>query len=94
MGMKILEILEKIQREEWILPPFQRDFVWTDRRKLIDFVDSLYKGYPIGSIIIWNPSEDVHIKRKLQVEASGEPYNAQEYIMDGQQRLTNNSQDF
>jgi len=88
MGMKILEILEKIQREEWVLPPFQRDFVWTDRRKLIDFVDSLYKGYPIGSIIIWNPSEDIHKKRKLQVEASGEPYNAQEFIMDGQQRLT------
>lgn len=86
--MKILEILEKIQREEWVLPPFQRDFVWTDRRKLIDFVDSLYKGYPIGSIIIWNPSEDIHKKRKLQVEASGEPYHPQEYIMDGQQRLT------
>lgn len=88
MDMKISEILEKLRREEWVLPPFQRGFVWTDRIKLLDFIDSLYKGFPIGSIIIWNPSEDVHKKRKLQVKTSGEPYHAQEYIMDGQQRLT------
>lgn len=86
--MKISEILEHIRREEWVLPPFQRDFVWTDQKKLTDFVDSLYKSYPIGSIIIWNPSEEVHKKRKLEVKTSGEPYHAQEYIMDGQQRLT------
>mgnify|MGYP000539447754 CR=1 FL=1 len=90
--MKIYEILEHLNRKELVLPPFQRDFVWNDAKKIIKFVDSLYRGYPVGSIIIWKPSEE-DIKEEMRgraIEASlkGEPLYARDYILDGQQRLT------
>jgi len=90
--MKISEILEKLNRKEFVLPPFQREFVWNDKEKIIEFVDSLYRGYPIGSIIIWKPTEEdikEEIKeRAIQASVKGEPLYARDYILDGQQRLT------
>jgi len=90
--MKISEILEKLNRKEFVLPPFQREFVWNDKEKIVEFVDSLCRGYPIGSIIIWKPTE-VDIKeeikeRAIQASVKGEPLYARDYILDGQQRLT------
>jgi len=90
--MKINEILERLDRKEWVLPPFQRDFVWNDKEKIIKFVDSLYRGYPIGSIIIWKPhekdiKEDIK-ERAICATVKGEPLYARDYILDGQQRLT------
>lgn len=75
-----------------MLPPFQRNFVWNDPEKIVKFVDSLYREYPVGSIIIWKPSEE-DIKEEIKgrpIEASvkGEQLYARDYILDGQQRLT------
>lgn len=39
------------------VPAFQRDFVWTNEKKL-DLFDSIKKGYPIGSILLWRPNFD------------------------------------
>lgn len=94
MGMDIGEILSKIERNEWVLPPFQRNFVWSNKQKLLDFADSLYEGYPIGSIVIWKPHEDEVKERALDTETGGKPRYATEYIMDGQQRLTTISRFF
>jgi len=102
--MKISEVLGKLERKEWILPPFQRDFVWNDKEKVAKFVDSLYKDYPIGSITIWRPHiEDIKEMQKIReviggrpisVPSSGEPVWSTEYILDGQQRLTTISRIF
>jgi uncharacterized protein with ParB-like and HNH nuclease domain len=90
--MKISEILEHLRRKELVLPPFQREFVWNDAEKIEKFVDSLYRGYPIGSIIIWKPTEE-DIKeefkgRVIQATVKDEPLYARDYVLDGQQRLT------
>ncbi len=89
--MKLLEIKEKISREEWVLPPFQREFVWNEEKKIIEFIESVFNEWPIGSIILWVPDpndEDVIKKRKLQILSEGKPQYIQEYIIDGQQRIT------
>jgi hypothetical protein len=102
--MKLSEVIAKLNRKEWWLPPFQRDFVWNEKIKVIKFVDSLYRWYPIGSVTIWKP----HIKdieemqrirekiggRPISAPASGEPVWSTEYILDGQQRLTTISRIF
>ena len=90
--MKIYEILEKLNRKEWVLPPFQREFVWNDEEKIIKFVDSLYRDYPIGSIIIWKPhpkeiKEELK-ERLISAPSKEEPIYPKEFILDGQQRLT------
>ncbi len=60
------------------IPQIQRPFVW-DSTKVRDFIDSLYKGYPVGYIITWqNP--DVKLK-------DGMTSKGKEIIIDGQQRV-------
>ena len=36
------------------VPAFQRNFVWTNDKKL-ELFDSIKKGYPIGSVLLWQP---------------------------------------
>ena len=89
--MKLLEIKEKVLREEWVLPPFQREFVWNDAKKIIEFIESVFSEWPIGSIILWVPDpkdKDIVKKRKLRILSKEKPQYLQEYIVDGQQRVT------
>lgn len=67
------------------LPDIQRPFVWKDA-KIRDLFDSLYRGYPIGSYLLWRNSaggKTHHIGEKKH--AHDEP---SLLIIDGQQRLT------
>lgn len=89
--MELHEIKAKVSREEWVLPPFQREFVWDEEKKIIEFIESVFSEWPIGSVILWVPDpkdEDVIKKRKLQTSSEGKPQYLQEYIVDGQQRVT------
>lgn len=61
------------------IPEMQRPFVW-DSAKVRDLVDSLYKGFPVGYIIVWqNP--DVKLK-------DGSISVGKKVLIDGQQRIT------
>lgn len=61
------------------IPEMQRPFVW-DSSKVRDLVDSLYKGFPVGYIIVWqNP--DVKLK-------DGTTSSGKKVLIDGQQRIT------
>ncbi len=71
-------ILSWVNSGEVAIPEIQRPFVWssTDVR---DLMDSLYKGYPIGYLIIWrNP--DVKLK-------DGTTSIGKKILIDGQQRV-------
>jgi hypothetical protein len=51
------------------LPKFQRDFVWT-RQQVLDLLDSIARGYPIGSFLLWKSTVNLakhygRIDRKL-----------------------------
>ncbi|MGO9198400.1 MAG: DUF262 domain-containing protein [Acidimicrobiales bacterium] len=46
------EILRGIHQKEYLLPAIQREFVW-DADQTRRLVDSLMRGYPIGSFLIW-----------------------------------------
>ena len=78
--MKLLEIKEKVsEREEWVLPPFQREFVWSDEKKIIEFIESVFFEWPIGSVILWvpDPKDEGIIKNencKYRVEANRNTY--------------------
>lgn len=72
-------IISWINSGEIAIPEMQRPFVW-DSTKVRDLIDSLYKGYPVGYIIIWkNP--DVKLK-------DGTFSLGKKIIIDGQQRIT------
>lgn len=48
----IAKALDRIQSREYVLPAIQREFVW-GRDKITRLFDSLMRGYPIGSFLMW-----------------------------------------
>lgn len=80
------ELVAMIQRGELRLPEMQRRYVWRSTR-VRDLLDSLYRGYPSGAILIWETDEEV----PLQPFAVGQqvaPFASKRLLLDGQQRLT------
>ena len=72
-------IISWIKSGEVAIPEIQRPFVW-DATKVRDLMDSLYKGFPVGYIIVWkNP--DVRLK-------DGTFSTGKKILIDGQQRIT------
>ena len=72
-------IISSIKEGEIAIPEIQRPFVW-DGSKVRDLMDSLYKGFPVGYIIVWkNP--DIRLK-------NGKVSSGKKILIDGQQRIT------
>ncbi len=71
------------------IPQFQRDFVWS-KAKSAKLLDSIVKGYPIGTFILWKTNERLRSIRNLGgVSLPETPKgDAIKYVLDGQQRLT------
>ncbi len=71
------------------IPPFQRDFVWS-AKAITYLLDSIYKGYPIGSFIFWKTNKRLPHHREVGgVKLNDIPRGSLvDYIIDGQQRIT------
>ncbi len=81
--MKISNILDNIDNGALALPVFQRGYVWK-RRQVKDLMNSLYYGYPVGSLLTWTTrAEQVDVRGNIE-RTSG----AIELLLDGQQRVT------
>jgi hypothetical protein len=71
------------------IPKFQRDFVW-GKEQSAKLIDSIIKGYPIGTFILWKTREELRSVRNVgNIELPEAPKgDAVHYILDGQQRIT------
>ena len=78
-SLTVSAILGLIASGDIAIPEIQRPFVWK-KTQVRDLLDSLYKGYPTGYLIIWkNP--DVRLK-------DGKMSAGKKILIDGQQRVT------
>lgn len=82
-------LISDIEKGEIKIPQFQRDFVW-DIKKSAKLMDSIVKGYPIGTFIFWRTKERLRSIRNLGGFDLPElsENEALDYVLDGQQRLT------
>jgi hypothetical protein len=80
------ELVGMIERGELRLPEMQRRYVWRATR-VRDLLDSLYRGYPSGAILLWETDEAVPL-REFGVAQQASPYQSTRLLLDGQQRLT------
>jgi hypothetical protein len=80
------ELVSKIERGEIRLPEMQRRYVWKKTR-VRDLLDSLYRGYPSGAILLWETDEDVPLQ-DFAVTQEKNPLQSTQLLLDGQQRLT------
>ncbi|SCF46263.1 DUF262 domain-containing protein [Micromonospora mirobrigensis] len=85
----IRKLLDHIYGGQIRVPAFQRGFVW-DADHVAHFLDSIYKGYPFGSLLFWLTQGRLLSERKLgpfDLPAPHERYPVT-YVLDGQQRVT------
>lgn len=90
---RLFNYLDDFEKGNIQVPLFQRDFVWDNSQKL-ELLDSIKKGYPIGSILFWRPiSKFVDVLSDAELQTIG-AYKLPKknadffYILDGYQRLS------
>lgn len=79
----------EIDTGEIKLPMFQREFVW-DKEQSAKLLDSILKGFPIGTFIFWKTREELRSYKEVGNHRLPETPKGEyvQYILDGQQRIT------
>lgn len=102
-SLRIPALLGKLSSGEWLLPEFQREFVW-DVSSITSLVTSVIEGKPIGMATIWEQEDDSSLDmhhiwlydrdpakkvtfRRYYGEDSNRP-NRTYAVLDGRQRST------
>lgn len=92
--MKIITFVdENLAKDKLLIPTFQREFVW-EPENIRKLWDSIFKFYPIGSILYWVTDNYLTTHRKLggfefpHDEDAVRKFKDWSYILDGQQRAT------
>ena len=86
IDISVRELVDMIDRGELRLPELQRRYVWPATR-VRDLLDSLYRGYPSGAILVWETTGDTP-SRDLAIEQRATAFGNHKLLLDGQQRLT------
>lgn len=81
--MQVQTILDQIDLGTIALPEFQRGFVW-NRDQVRGRMTSLYRRYPVGSLLVWVTPKDSATMRAGENGYEG----TVELLLDGQQRIT------
>lgn len=89
MGLGTESLISEVQdllRGRLVIPSIQRGYVWR-KSQVPALLDSLYRGYPVGSLLVWKTNIDVPLKQaavlqdtQVQVQPA--------VLLDGQQRVT------
>lgn len=85
-NIPIHTLVDMYRRGELRLPEIQRHYVWQATR-VRDLLDSLYRGYPSGSILMWETDEPVPT-RDFAIVQETPAFAGRKLLLDGQQRLT------
>jgi uncharacterized protein DUF262 len=80
------KLVNMIETGELRLPEMQRRYLWTPAR-VRDLLDSLYRGYPSGVILVWEADREMPT-RDLAVSQADNRFQNYKLLLDGQQRLT------
>lgn len=97
----IWQAIGRIKNNEYLLPAFQREYVWSSNQ-VENLFDSLMKGYPISSMLFWkvkNEAKNAYKFYKIldkyveRYNIHNDTFNTNQVndfyaILDGQQRLT------
>lgn len=77
-------LLDSIEMGIIGLPDIQRPFVWKNAG-VRDLFDSMYRGYPVGSLLFW---QNAHASGSKSIGMGTKQKSPELLIVDGQQRLT------
>ena len=66
-----------------MIPEFQREYVWRKSKAPL-LIDSLYRGFPISSLLLWQSDEDTRSRRR---DPRPMRSSTMSWLIDGQQRV-------
>ena len=82
------KLVERIAMGKIRVPRFQRAFVWK-QEDLHALLDSIQRGFPIGSILVWDTEEHIESTERIGPLEIGPPgAGVVGYLLDGQQRVS------
>lgn len=85
-SFKVEDLLAAVRDGKVRVPSFQRPLRW-DRSDALKLLDSIYRGYPVGTLLLWESRADAGEVRFGSVHISAGPRSDAWWVVDGQQRL-------
>lgn len=82
-ALKVRTLVEEYRAGRIVIPEFQRDYVWR-KNKAPKLVDSLYRGFPISSLLLWQSMQETRSRRRDPRPSRAGAVN---WLIDGQQRV-------
>jgi hypothetical protein len=79
---RLSTLLDEIDSGAVLLPEFQRGYVW-NRDQVRGLMRSLYRGYPVGGLLMWETTSD-----DITVRGATSGSGTRQLLLDGQQRVT------
>jgi uncharacterized protein with ParB-like and HNH nuclease domain len=86
--LKIEDIISEQRRGGIRIPEIQRSYVWK-RAQIARLLDSIYRGFPTGSILLWDTVEPI-MMREMATNLGADVRSdfVPKIVLDGQQRIT------
>jgi hypothetical protein len=81
--LRVRQLIDDFRAGRIVIPEFQRDYVWQPRRAPL-LIDSLYRGFPISSLLLWKSGEEIRSRNR---EAGSARAGLMSWLIDGQQRV-------
>jgi len=81
--LEVRQLIEDYRAGRIVIPEFQRDYVWR-KSKAPKLVDSLYRGFPISSLLVWQSGEETRSRR---LDPRPKRTTVMNWLIDGQQRV-------
>src|SRR6266571_9520202 len=81
--LKVKQLVDDYRAGRVVIPEFQREYVWR-RSKAPRLIDSLYRGFPISSLLLWQSTDEARARRRDPRPIRTALMN---WLIDGQQRV-------
>lgn len=83
---KVEDLLDHVRQGRMRIPPFQRGLRWKPS-DAVDLLDSIYRGYPVGTLLFWETRAEAGEVRLGSVLLVGRARSDAWWVVDGQQRI-------
>lgn len=87
-GTRSIQVLmNEVSQGQLRLPEIQRAYVWKPAQ-VAGLIDSLYRRYPSGSLLLWKTSEEITDRPLATTTGTSVGLDRPTFLLDGQQRIT------
>src|SRR6202051_1770267 len=81
-NVKVKQLIDDYRSGRIVIPEFQREYVWKKSKAPL-LIDSLYRGFPISSLLLWQSEEETRSRRRDPRPSRS----SMSWLIDGQQRV-------